>query len=180
MHTAGQISIGGRKQVLENGADVCDSESDSENEDHGEVLSGMYTKDIPLNSKGQPIDARHKLSTEQASTLRAQAAHLETVTKGSTTQALAAGSYEPTIHSPPSEERKLAPLNSDDEDPNMSFDQRRHLKVAKKKATKEAAKSTRGMTTRHQAPTSDKGQESPEPVPERSVPKENASRAGGL
>jgi hypothetical protein len=46
MHAAKQISIGGRRQVLEDGADACDSESDSENEDHGEVLSGMYTSQI--------------------------------------------------------------------------------------------------------------------------------------
>jgi hypothetical protein len=97
MHTAAQVSIGGRMQVLENGAGVCDSESDSENEDHGEVLSGMYTKDIPLDPKGQPIDARHKLSAEQASALRAQATRLEAETLRSTTQASDAGSYEPTI-----------------------------------------------------------------------------------
>jgi hypothetical protein len=34
MHTAKQISIRGRRQVLEDGADVCDSESDSENDVH--------------------------------------------------------------------------------------------------------------------------------------------------
>jgi hypothetical protein len=32
MHTAPQVSIGGRSQVLENGPDVCNSDSDSENE----------------------------------------------------------------------------------------------------------------------------------------------------
>jgi hypothetical protein len=52
MHTASQVSTGGRKQVLESGPDVCNSESDSENEDHGEVLSGMYTADIPVDSNG--------------------------------------------------------------------------------------------------------------------------------
>jgi hypothetical protein len=61
MHTAAQISTGGRKQVLEDGADVCNSESDSENEDHGEDLKGMY-KHIPLDSNGCPIDARHRLA----------------------------------------------------------------------------------------------------------------------
>jgi hypothetical protein len=64
MHTSAQVSTGGRKQVLENGPDVCDSESDSENEDHGEVLSNMYTDDIPLDSNGCPIDGRHRLSTD--------------------------------------------------------------------------------------------------------------------
>jgi hypothetical protein len=35
MNAAAQIAVGGRKQVLENGVDVCNSESDSEDEDHG-------------------------------------------------------------------------------------------------------------------------------------------------
>jgi hypothetical protein len=95
MHTAAQVSTGGRKHVLENGPDVCDSESDSENEDHGEVLSGMYTKDIPLDSNGCPIDARHKLSAEQASALRAQAAQL----LRPTTQASTASSFKLTTRS---------------------------------------------------------------------------------
>jgi hypothetical protein len=73
MHTAAQVSIGGQKQVLEGGADVCNSESDSENEGFGEELTGMYTLDVPLDSKGQPVDGRHKLSNAQASALRAQA-----------------------------------------------------------------------------------------------------------
>jgi hypothetical protein len=38
MHTAAQVSIGGRKQVLENGADACDSESDS----HGCTLMDVH------------------------------------------------------------------------------------------------------------------------------------------
>jgi hypothetical protein len=74
MHTAAQVSIGGRKQVLENGADVCNSGSDSENEDHGETLKGAYTSDIPLDSNGNPISASHKLSQAQADALRAKAA----------------------------------------------------------------------------------------------------------
>jgi hypothetical protein len=76
MHTAAQVSIEGRKQVLEDGADVCNSESGSENEDFGEELTGMYTSDVPLNSKSHPMDGRHKLSEAQANALRAQAAQL--------------------------------------------------------------------------------------------------------
>jgi hypothetical protein len=95
MHTAAQVSTGGRKQVLENGPDVCDSERDSENEDHGENLSGMHTADIPVDSKGCRIDAQCKLSAEQASALRSQA----TQSSMPTTQASAAGSSEPTTHS---------------------------------------------------------------------------------
>jgi hypothetical protein len=67
MYTAAQVLIGDRRQVLEDGPDTCNSESDSENEGHGEVLSGMYTADIPVDSKGRPIDARHTLSAKQTS-----------------------------------------------------------------------------------------------------------------
>jgi hypothetical protein len=132
MHTAAQVSIGGRKQVPENGADSCDSESDSENEDHTEVLSGMHTKDIPLDAKGQPIDPRYKLSVEQASALRAQAARLESESLRSATQASAAGTQMPTTHFPTLREEKLTPVNSEDED------QQRHAR----KAAKEVSQST--------------------------------------
>jgi hypothetical protein len=74
MHTAAQVATGGREQVLEDGADVCNSESDSENEDHGEVLKGVYTNEIPVDSNGQPIEARHQLTSSQAEVLRAKAA----------------------------------------------------------------------------------------------------------
>jgi hypothetical protein len=42
MHMAAQVSVGGRKQVLEDGADVCNSESDSDHEDGGDELTGAY------------------------------------------------------------------------------------------------------------------------------------------
>jgi hypothetical protein len=74
MHTAAQGSIGGREQVLENGPDACNSESDSVNEDHGEELSGMYTPEVPLDSNGHPIHARCELTQAQAGALRAKAA----------------------------------------------------------------------------------------------------------
>jgi hypothetical protein len=90
--------------LLENGPDVCDTESDSENEDHGDVLSGMYTADIPVDSNGRPIDARYKLSADQASALRAQAAHQESRPSGPTTQVSAAGLKMPTTHPSPLQE----------------------------------------------------------------------------
>jgi hypothetical protein len=83
MHTAAQVSIGGRKQILEDGADVCNSESHSENEDFGEELTGMYTSDVPLDAKGCPVDGRHKLSEAQANALRAQANALRPPRKAS-------------------------------------------------------------------------------------------------
>jgi hypothetical protein len=68
MNIAAQVSIGGRKEVLEDGADVCNSESDGE-EDHGETLTGMH-KSVSTDSKGNPIG--YKLTSDQAAALRAQ------------------------------------------------------------------------------------------------------------
>jgi hypothetical protein len=47
-----QIAVGSHKQVLEDGPDVCDSESDSDNSDYGEVLEGMYTAEM-LDAEGK-------------------------------------------------------------------------------------------------------------------------------
>jgi hypothetical protein len=65
MNMANEISIGRRRQVLEDGADVCNSESDSENEDHGDVLTGCYVG-IPLDDQGNQLSASYKLSEQQA------------------------------------------------------------------------------------------------------------------
>jgi hypothetical protein len=70
MHTAAQVSIGGRSTVLEDGADVCNSESDSDKEDHGEALKGMYSEDVPRDSNGNPILGKCRLSPTQAEILR--------------------------------------------------------------------------------------------------------------
>jgi hypothetical protein len=40
MHTSAQVSVGGRKQVLEDRGDLCNSESDSDHEDRGDELTG--------------------------------------------------------------------------------------------------------------------------------------------
>jgi hypothetical protein len=70
MYSAKQVSICGRRQVLEDGADVCNSKIDSENEDHGEVLTGMYTSKIPVDQEGNPLTGAYKLTPEQAAVLR--------------------------------------------------------------------------------------------------------------
>jgi hypothetical protein len=72
MNMANEISIGGRGQVLEDGADLCNSESDSENEDPGDVLTGCYVG-IPLDYQGSPLSADYKLSEQQAAALRWEA-----------------------------------------------------------------------------------------------------------
>jgi hypothetical protein len=70
MNTADLISVGGRIQVVEEGPDTCNSESDSNNEDHGEKLEGAY-KGIPVDSHGDPIGSGHEMTNEQANMARA-------------------------------------------------------------------------------------------------------------
>jgi hypothetical protein len=101
MHTAAQVSIGGRKQVREDGKDVWDSESDSENEAQGEELANMCTSEIPLGKDGRPVGKRYKLSPEQVNAMRADAARRTEESKGSTAQSSAAGFCEPTTQPRP-------------------------------------------------------------------------------
>jgi hypothetical protein len=91
MNTAEQVSVGGTKQVLEDGADVCNSERDPDHENHGSILSDIFVG-VPVDSDGNPISQGYKLSAEQATALRAP------------------------VSPPPVFERKATPLNSDDDD----------------------------------------------------------------
>jgi hypothetical protein len=140
MNASDQVSVGSRVQVLEDGSDVCNSESDSDNEDHGSVLKDAY-KDIQTNSNGDPTHSSHKMTTEQANAARA-ASH----------QALCSVPPEPVY------ERNVTPMNSDNEDEvPMSIDQERSLGWGKRKAgvlpkmNSQGSESTHGMTTRSKA-----------------------------
>jgi hypothetical protein len=64
MDDAKRIAVAGYRQVLEDGRDVCSSESDAEYTDHGEVLEGMYTDGATLASA--------RLTMEQPNALRAK------------------------------------------------------------------------------------------------------------
>jgi hypothetical protein len=89
MVDARQIATGGFKQILENGRDVCDSESDSENSDHGEGISyqSAYTPEM-LGPEGKPKNgAPQKLSAEEVRAQKTSAARRAPVdSAGSTTQ----------------------------------------------------------------------------------------------
>jgi hypothetical protein len=95
--------------------------------------------DVPLDSDGSPTRRDYKLSAEQANALRAGA--IKT----------------PDVSPPPVFERKATPLNSDDDDQHMSFDQVRAFDKAKKlvrqplEKSSQASESTHGMTTRSRA-----------------------------
>jgi hypothetical protein len=62
MHTAAQVSIGGRSTVLKNRPDACNSSSDSDNEDQEETLKGIYTKEFQsiqrVNRSSQSASSR--------------------------------------------------------------------------------------------------------------------------
>jgi hypothetical protein len=72
MHKAEQIAIGSFRQVLENGPDVSNSESDSENSDHGEELEDIYTPEM-LDNEGKPKSGPIKLTPQEAAWQRALA-----------------------------------------------------------------------------------------------------------
>jgi hypothetical protein len=63
------IAVCSYRLVLEDGPDVCTSESENEYSDHGEVLEGMYISDV-LDSEGHPILDRARMTEEQARRLR--------------------------------------------------------------------------------------------------------------
>jgi hypothetical protein len=145
MHTAEQISIGGRKQVLEDGPDVGNSESDSDHEDRGDELTGVYVG-MKLDSQGRPVDQSHKLANDQANALRAVASH---AASGPSTQV---SRSDP----PPVQEEKPTALSTDKVQSGTE-DQKTSTGSKKKKArqpvekSSQTSESNQGMITRSQA-----------------------------
>jgi hypothetical protein len=74
MEEAKQVVVSWYKQVLENGPDVCNWESDSDHSDHGEEWadSNMYTKEM-LGPDGKKIKGPQQLSPQEVTLLRAVA-----------------------------------------------------------------------------------------------------------
>jgi hypothetical protein len=88
MEDVRQIAVAGYKQVLEDGRDVRDSESDSEHSDDRDdiPIASMYTTEL-ICEDGKPTHrVPPKLSSTQATVLRA-AAHAQKEVAGSTIQA---------------------------------------------------------------------------------------------
>jgi hypothetical protein len=150
--------------VLEDGNDVCNSESDSDNDDHGtEILDGY--KDIPVDSHGDPQGAGHRVSTEQANAMRAAAKQVSPQAS--------------RMDSPPVYERKATPLNSDDEAPPLSYDEEKAVGHEKRMARARLEKSSQANESIHTMTTRSKEKEQQSSA--KFVPlKKKASRAGGL
>jgi hypothetical protein len=72
MTTASQIATGSRIQVPENGPDVMNSESDSDNEQHGDEILDGYNG-IKTDAHGNPIGKEHHVETSQADQMRREA-----------------------------------------------------------------------------------------------------------
>jgi hypothetical protein len=103
MQDAKRVAVGYFRQVLENDAEYCSSENDSEGEEQDNSVSmGSVSKES------------HRISENQALALRA-ATHYASEQTESTAQAhQAAGSRDPTIQAPTSSS-PLAPTVSDAE-----------------------------------------------------------------
>jgi hypothetical protein len=111
MDDAKRIAVVGYRQVLADGKDVCDSESDAEYSDHGEELTSMYTTGASLASA--------KMTSAQANALRAAPRSV------ATQQASSSGSE--SIRSP-------TPLNSDEHSEELTEDQKRVIRRFTKKS----------------------------------------------
>jgi hypothetical protein len=72
MEDAKRIDVAGYRQALEDGPDVCDSESEAGYSIDGEVLKWMYTSEL-LGKDGKPDLASARMTTEQANMQRAMA-----------------------------------------------------------------------------------------------------------
>jgi hypothetical protein len=72
MTAAPQIATGSRRQVVENGPDVMNSDNDSDDEQHGdEILDGYLG--IKTDAHGNPIGKEHHMETSQADQMRREA-----------------------------------------------------------------------------------------------------------
>jgi hypothetical protein len=69
MTIASQIATGNRRQVPENGPDVMNSESDSDNDQHGDVIMNGYVG-ISVNANGDATGSEHHMSNSQAEQMR--------------------------------------------------------------------------------------------------------------
>jgi hypothetical protein len=64
-----QIATAGRRQVVEDGRDTSNSDSDSDTEQHGDVILDGYFGD-KTDSNGNPIGCERRITNEQAEAQR--------------------------------------------------------------------------------------------------------------
>jgi hypothetical protein len=72
MTTTSQIATGNRRPVPENGPDVMNSESDSDEEQHGDEILDGY-KGIKTDAHGNPSGKEHHMETNQEDQMRREA-----------------------------------------------------------------------------------------------------------
>jgi hypothetical protein len=133
MDDARQIAVAGYRQVLEDGPDVCDSESDSEHSDHGEDWSypEMCTPDM-LDANGKrKSGGPQQLSAAQVLALRAAAQRTSSSVEPTTQSSQKPLSLSQELITQASS-RPLAPLNSDGESTEPPKDLKKRRASAKR------------------------------------------------
>jgi hypothetical protein len=181
MNSAAQVATGNRSRVLENGPDVMNSdEEDAPDEEHGDVLEGMYTPGMdpekgpvrltqaqvaaqapprsqtPVSGSSDDDDSNGSeyVWSQTKGCMRKNKKYRKAVTDDSKANVSVPISIPEPTHQP-------TPVNSDTEDQEyMTEDQKRCAKIGKKTSIQPI-----------------KGQETPKPMETR---RQAARRAGGL
>jgi hypothetical protein len=80
MNLSSQIATAGRRQVAEDGPETCNSDSDSDTEQYGEVILDGYGG-VKTDSNGNPISCEHRISNEHAEALRRATQSMESASR---------------------------------------------------------------------------------------------------
>jgi hypothetical protein len=121
--------------------DVCNSESDSDHGDHGEMRTdeNMYTKEM-LGPDGKRIDGPPVISTASANAQRV-AVSLTISRPGCSSEFTTTG-MDTGVGSDSIWSRSPTPLNSDDDSEELTEDQKRKLTTAKNMAGRAGGQDT--------------------------------------
>jgi hypothetical protein len=141
MCLAERVATGSRSRVLENGPDTLNSDDEAKEDVTADELTGMYTSEM------DPKSGPKKLSSQEAARQRAMATALrdaERLTSSSVSRFTTSSSPEVSsdfgnsignsAQSSRQSSRQSTPMNSDNED-DMTEDQKRLVKLARKKSS---------------------------------------------
>jgi hypothetical protein len=127
MCLAERIATGSRKRVTEDGPDTWHSDDESKTDSEADKEANMYTSEM------DPKKGPQRLTSHQAAVLRAAAqSRASTPVPSSTSSSDVSSDFGNSIISTPVSSRQATPLNSDDDDESMSYDQQRALGLGKK------------------------------------------------
>jgi hypothetical protein len=177
MCIAERIATGSRKRVNEDGPDTWHSDDEAQTDVEADKEANMYTPEM------DPLKGPQRLTLHQAALLRAAAAIASRTSSRASSAAPSASStdvdsdFGNSIISTPVSSRQPTPLNSDDDDGNISYDQQRAVNLGKKMAQRGVPRSPSAPGT-HQAKSGAPGTRSRAvPVPPMPDPAERARKA---